>query len=200
MPVPTRLLGINCPSPVHQLGTRRQYIGQAMATLWFDEIPTPLGALVAIANSAGALTHLLFAAEIDQRAAFAQVRRLATTRSAAPFLELRHQLRAYFDGRALTFTVPMVPHGTTFQRQVWDALVKIEPGTTKTYGELAHALGRPNGARAVGAANGRNPISVLIPCHRLVGANGTLTGYAGGLANKRWLLRHEAAMRSGATA
>ena len=166
-------------------------------SLCFEEIRTPLGELVAIANSAGALTHLLFAAEIDQRPAFARIRRQATTRATAPFAQLRRQLQTYFDGQTLSFTVTMAPQGTAFQQQVWDALGKIEPGVTKTYGELARELGRPNGARAVGAANGRNPISVLIPCHRLVGADGTLTGYAGGLAAKRWLLRHEATLHSG---
>jgi methylated-DNA-[protein]-cysteine S-methyltransferase len=91
----------------------------------------------------------------------------------------------------------MAPQGTAFEHQVWGALAQIKPGATKTYGDLARALGQPNAARAVGAANGRNPISVLIPCHRLLGANGALTGYAGGLAAKRWLLHHEAALHPG---
>ena len=166
----------------------------------FDEIRTPIGDLIAIANSAHGLTHLLFAAEIDTRPAFAEVRRLACARAHAPFAQLRQQLEAYFDARVFAFSVAMAPLGTVFQRQVWTALGNIAPGVTKTYGDIAQLLGRPDAARAVGAANGLNPISILIPCHRLVGADGTLTGYAGGLAAKRWLLRHEAGLLSDSVA
>ena len=163
-----------------------------MASYCYDEIGTRLGALVAIANEAQQLTHLLFDAEIDQRAPFRSVRRLATRASIPLFTQLGEQLDAYFAGEAFTFSVALAPEGTAFQQRVWQALAQIAPGQTQTYGELANRLGRPNAARAVGAANGRNPISVLIPCHRLIGANGALTGYAGGLAAKRWLLAHEA--------
>ena len=87
--------------------------------------------------------------------------------------------------------IPWAAAGTPFQQQVWAALTGIEPGTTTTYGALAASIGRPRAVRAVGAANGRNPIAIVVPCHRLVGADGTLTGYGGGLERKRWLLAHE---------
>ncbi len=101
------------------------------------------------------------------------------------------QLREYFDGTRTQFSVPLAPQGTDFQRAVWRALVDIPLGETSTYGALAQTLGRPQGAQAVGAANGRNPISVVIPCHRIIGSDGSLTGFAGGLGAKRWLLAHE---------
>ena len=101
------------------------------------------------------------------------------------------QLTEYFDGGRLSFDLPLAPVGTAFQHSVWDLIAAIPFGETRTYGELATALGRPTGARAVGAATGRNPISIVVPCHRVVGATGTLTGYAGGVERKAFLLDHE---------
>ncbi len=101
------------------------------------------------------------------------------------------QLAAYFAGERTTFAIPLAAVGTAFQREVWDALVAIPYGVTRSYGELAIGLGRPTGSRAVGAANGKNPISIVVPCHRVIAASGELTGYAGGLAAKQWLLAHE---------
>lgn len=98
------------------------------------------------------------------------------------------QLAGYFAGRRRDFDVPLDPIGTDFQRRVWEAVGRIPYGETRSYAELAEGLGRPKASRAVGAANGRNPISIMIPCHRLVGSGGALTGYAGGLPAKRWLL------------
>ena len=106
------------------------------------------------------------------------------------------QLAEYFAGERTTFAVPLAATGTPFQREVWDALVAIPFGATRSYGELASALGRPTGGRAVGAANGKNPLSIIVPCHRVIGANGLLTGYAGGLQLKQWLLDHEASFRN----
>lgn len=104
------------------------------------------------------------------------------------------QLRAYFAGRtAAIAAIPIAPVGTAFQQLVWSALREILAGSTMTYGALAIRLGRPNAARAVGYANALNPIAIVVPCHRLVGANGDLTGYAGGLHRKEWLLAHERA-------
>lgn len=105
--------------------------------------------------------------------------------------ECARQLEAYFLGRLRDFDLPLAPRGTDFQRQAWQALRHIPFGETRTYGEQAESLGNPNAVRAVGAANGRNPISIVVPCHRVIGAKGTLTGYAGGLPRKQWLLRHE---------
>ena len=114
-------------------------------------------------------------------------------RDDAAFAGAAEQLGAYFAGELDAFDLPLAPAGTPFQRRVWDALLTIPYGETATYAELAAAIGRPGAARAVGHANGRNPISIVIPCHRVVGSDGTLTGYAGGLDRKRALLDLEGA-------
>ena len=101
------------------------------------------------------------------------------------------QLAAYFAGELRVFDLPLGAEGTGFQRLVWRALDTIPFGETRTYGAIAHAIGRPSASRAVGAANGRNPISIIVPCHRVIGASGELTGYAGGVEMKQWLLAHE---------
>lgn len=106
------------------------------------------------------------------------------------------QLDEYFDGARTSFDVPLAAVGTDFQRQAWDALVTIPFGETVSYGEQAAILGDRNKARAVGAANGKNPIPIIVPCHRVVGSNGHLTGFAGGLDTKAWLLDHELKVRS----
>jgi methylated-DNA-[protein]-cysteine S-methyltransferase len=101
-------------------------------------------------------------------------------------------LQAYFAGRTLTFSLPLAPRGTPFQLAVWDALLAIGSGETASYAQIAAAVGRPTATRAVGAAVGRNPLAIIVPCHRIVATGGGLGGYAGGLARKRWLLEHEA--------
>ena len=101
------------------------------------------------------------------------------------------QLQAYFAGELTTFELSLRPHGTAFQRRVWQALLEIPYGETRSYGQIAKRLGQPGAARAVGLANGRNPIGIIIPCHRVIGANGALTGYGGGIARKRALLQLE---------
>jgi len=108
------------------------------------------------------------------------------------FVEVRTQLGEYFAGERRSFDLPLEPAGSPFQLQVWRALREVGYGETLSYGELARRIGRPNAPRAVGAANGANPLSVVIPCHRLVGADGTLTGYGGGIERKRLLLDLEA--------
>lgn len=105
--------------------------------------------------------------------------------------QAQRELDGYFAGRLRTFMVPLAPHGTDFQKLAWSALAKIPFGETRTYAQQAHAIGRPTAVRAVGAANGKNPIGIIVPCHRVIGANGTLTGYAGGLGNKALLLKLE---------
>jgi methylated-DNA-[protein]-cysteine S-methyltransferase len=107
------------------------------------------------------------------------------------FTPVRRQLAEYFTGRRQEFDIPLKPAGTRFQQRVWRELLKIPFGTTISYGELAMRIGQPTASRAVGAANGRNPISVMVPCHRVIGSGGTLTGYGGGLDNKGWLLNLE---------
>jgi len=101
------------------------------------------------------------------------------------------QLAEYFAGERRTFDVPLAANGTAFQRLVWDALLEIPYGVLRSYGDVARAIGRRAASRAVGAANGRNPIAIIVPCHRVIGASGQLTGYGGGLPTKRWLLEHE---------
>jgi methylated-DNA-[protein]-cysteine S-methyltransferase len=107
------------------------------------------------------------------------------------FLQLRQELGEYFAGARKNFTVKLAPEGTEFQRAAWKALTKIPFGQTRSYGEQAAAIGNPKAVRAIGAANGRNPIAIVVPCHRVIGANGTLTGYAGGLDKKEFLLKLE---------
>ena len=107
------------------------------------------------------------------------------------FAEAVAQIQAYFSGELHTFDLPLRPHGTVFQQQVWRELLAIPYGDTISYGELAQRLGKPAAARAVGAANGANPIPLVIPCHRVIGSDGRLTGYGGGLPIKEALLAHE---------
>ncbi len=107
------------------------------------------------------------------------------------FTELRQQLSEYFAGDRRDFDLRAHAPGTPFQRLVWDELRRIDYGHTASYGEVALNIGAPTASRAVGGANGRNPISIIVPCHRVVGSNGLLTGYAGGLTAKQWLLEHE---------
>jgi len=116
------------------------------------------------------------------------------SRSDTFFTGVRDQLDAYFAGRLTRFEVALSPKGTAFQRLVWSALCEIPFGATVTYGELAARIGKPSASRAVGLANARNPISLIVPCHRVVGASGKLTGYAGGLELKARLLEHEATL------
>lgn len=112
-------------------------------------------------------------------------------RDDAAFEDVTRQLRAYFAGELTTFELRLAPAGTPFQRRVWDVLLDIPYGTTTTYGRIASDLGDPHAMRAVGLANGRNPIAIVIPCHRVIGADGGLTGYGGGVHRKQWLLAHE---------
>lgn len=108
------------------------------------------------------------------------------------FSDASEQLDAYFAGTLQHFTLPLSPQGTEFQQSVWGALQKVKYGVTCSYRDIARAIGKPAASRAVGAANGANPIPIVIPCHRVIGTNGTLTGFAGGLYTKHWLLSHEA--------
>jgi len=115
--------------------------------------------------------------------------------AAVPFAEVKAQLRAYFEGRLTEFDLPLAPQGSEFQLRVWRELRGIPYGKTISYAELARRIGRPQASRAVGHANARNPVSIIVPCHRVIGADNSLTGYAGGLERKRMLLVHEAKYR-----
>jgi methylated-DNA-[protein]-cysteine S-methyltransferase len=114
----------------------------------------------------------------------------------ACFTAVTTQLEEYFNGTRQIFDLPLDVSGTAFQQQAWAALQQIPYGTTLTYQQQATTMGRPAAVRAVGTANGRNPLSIIVPCHRVIGANGSLTGYGGGLPAKQWLLSHEAITRS----
>jgi methylated-DNA-[protein]-cysteine S-methyltransferase len=114
-----------------------------------------------------------------------------------PLPEVRRQLGEYFAGRRRDFDLPLAPRGTDFERRVWEALLAIPFGETRTYAEIARAIGHPDACRAVGRANGRNPIPIVIPCHRVIGSDGSLTGFGGGLDLKRLLLEHEGAAWAG---
>lgn len=159
----------------------------------YAELPSPLGPLW-IAFAGATLLILDFAdntARVARLAAKRFPRRGLTSKPLPP--SLRAPLEAYFDGAGEALRdLPCQTGGSAFQRQVWQALRAVPTGATRSYGELAVAVGRtPAASRAVGAAVGANPISIVIPCHRIVGADGRLTGYAGGLERKRWLLGHE---------
>jgi methylated-DNA-[protein]-cysteine S-methyltransferase len=149
-------------------------------------ITSPIGDLLAVRDEIG-LTHL----QLPQGKRPQRVD-AAWTRDDTAFADVRRQLAEYFAGERRAFTVPLHPAGTPFQRRVWAALAEIPYGETTSYGKTAVAIGSPTASRAVGLANGQNPIPVIVPCHRVVGANGSLTGYGGGLDAKRWLLAHEA--------
>jgi methylated-DNA-[protein]-cysteine S-methyltransferase len=120
--------------------------------------------------------------------------------SAGPLPEVARQLQEYFAGKRKVFDLPLKMAGTEFQKRVWRQLTKIPFGETWSYGQLARRLDNPNGSRAVGLANGRNPIAVIVPCHRVIGADGSLTGFGGGIPRKQWLLSHEGMPSNGSLA
>jgi methylated-DNA-[protein]-cysteine S-methyltransferase len=151
----------------------------------YQKTKTPLGALKLVASDAG-LAAILWENDKSRRVPHVQA---ATEVSGQPLLlETERQLAEYFAGQRKEFDLPLDFAGTDFEKQVWGMLLKIPYGQTKTYGEIARQLGRPDAARAVGMANSRNPISIVAPCHRVIGANGKLTGFAGGLEAKAFLL------------
>ncbi len=152
---------------------------------WYTCIDTPIGA-IRMTSDGTSLTGLYLEGEGDCRAG--EGRR----DDAEPFARAREQLAAYFRGELTRFDLPLAAEGTEFQREVWEELRRIPYGTTVSYGEVARRLGRPNSCRAVGLANGRNRLPIVVPCHRVIGADGSLTGYGGGLPRKRALLELEA--------
>jgi methylated-DNA-[protein]-cysteine S-methyltransferase len=156
----------------------------------FTEMDSPIGLLLLRGTPRG-LTGLFMQ---DHLYGPETTHRRDWQRDDALFAEARAQLADYFAGRRTTFDLPIdrdAVGGTPFQQRVWRELENIPYGTIISYGELAKRLGNPGAVRAVGLANGHNPISIIVPCHRVIGANGTLTGYGGGLERKRWLLDHE---------
>lgn len=159
---------------------------------YYSSHPSPLGEILLVADATG-LTGLHF---VDQKH-FPKDADTWTLHAGHPVLSAaREQLDEYFAGRRRTFDLPLAARGTPFQRQVWALLCEIPYGTTTSYGALAAMLGQPTASRAVGAANGRNPIGIIVPCHRVVGSAGALTGYAGGLERKEALLALETGQRA----
>ena len=152
-------------------------------------IESPIGPISARASDLGIaeLTFVIPSERVTRAGSF------TSTRAAVRWLDaLQRELEAYFSGRRRELDIPIDVRGTPFQHRVWEHVRAIPFGETRSYGEIAHAVGAPRSARAVGAANGQNRVSLLVPCHRVVGSGGALTGYAWGVDKKQWLLEHEA--------
>lgn len=153
---------------------------------YFDTMQTPIGPLLLTATEAGVSGLFM------EKYLYGPESRAGWTADAVRLADARRQLQRYFSGALREFDLPLDLHGTPFQLEVWNALREIPFGETWSYRDLARRIGRPNAMRAVGAANGRNPVSIIVPCHRVIGADGSLTGYGGGLPRKQFLLAHEA--------
>jgi methylated-DNA-[protein]-cysteine S-methyltransferase len=155
------------------------------ASTYFSYMPSPLGELLLVSDG-DSLTGVYM-----QKQSHFSGMQPHWRRDDHCLRRARTQLLAYFANELQCFALPLKLIGTEFQRRVWNELLNIPFGQTISYGELARRIAQPNASRAVGLANGRNPVSIVVPCHRVVGAKGTLTGYGGGLPRKRWLLDHE---------
>ena len=162
--------------------------------IWFAEVDSPIGALV-VTSDGEAVTGLYMQSHkhgpLDRHRWQPDI-----NSKIEPLVNATSQLQEYFAGTRLTFDLPLAPRGTEVQKSVWRQLGQIPFGETRSYGEIAKAIGNPKASRAVGSANGRNPISIIVPCHRVIGANGSLTGFGGGISRKQWLLAHEARVKS----
>jgi methylated-DNA-[protein]-cysteine S-methyltransferase len=156
-------------------------------SLSYKMMDSPVGKLKLIASEKG-LVAVLWENDKPTRVRLGE---MAEDSKQRVLVQTEHQLKEYFAGERQTFDLPLDMRGTQFQRDVWEALLAIPFGETRSYGELAKKLGNPTATRAVGAANGRNPISIVVPCHRVIGASGKLTGFAGGLETKARLLELE---------
>jgi methylated-DNA-[protein]-cysteine S-methyltransferase len=157
-----------------------------MQPTFFSKVESPVGPLTLVSDGDDLVGVYFANATVAAEPPPGWVRDERRLRPAAA------QLAEYFAGRRTRFDLPLAPRGTDFQRRVWAALLEIPFGETASYGELARAIGKPAASRAVGAANGRNPLSIVIPCHRVIGADGSMTGYGGEISRKRTLLELEA--------
>jgi methylated-DNA-[protein]-cysteine S-methyltransferase len=171
----------------HDRGETRHEAERTMTdeTIHYDELPTPIGRLLLVADAQG-LREVWFESGRHQKAPAPH-----WVRDAAKLAFAREQLEEYFAGTRQAFALPLHPLGTPFQLAVWHELARIPYGVTTSYGEMARRIGQPQAVRAVGAANGRNPLPIVLPCHRVIGADGSLTGFGGGLPTKRYLLAME---------
>jgi methylated-DNA-[protein]-cysteine S-methyltransferase len=153
----------------------------------FTEIDTPTGKLNLIANETSLVGILWQTGDYSS----AELRAARRDETHPVLMQAAKQLNEYFEAKRTTFDLPLEPHGTEFQKKVWMALREIPFGQTASYGQIARRIGMPTASRAVGAANGRNPLPIVVPCHRVIGSNGSLTEFGGGLENKSILLRLE---------
>lgn len=162
-------------------------------TYYTNTVDSPCGPLLLIVDAAGAVVRIEFCNGRDSRRVTERLQAAGAevVEDAGRTVEVRRQLAEYFAGERREFDLPLAPEGTPFERAVWGELAKIPFGETRSYGEIAEALGRPGAARAVGRANGANPIPIVVPCHRVIGSDGSLTGFGGGLDVKSRLLELE---------
>ncbi len=171
---------------------------QKARILHWTSIPSQRGDCIVMATEAGVCWAGTPGTAIDDGLFWThrwlQIRRVVKGEEIEPLQRAADELRRYFAGERIQFSCPLDMHGTPFQLQVWQELCRIPYGETRTYGEIARAIGYPGAARAVGAANGANPIAIIVPCHRVIGSDGALTGYGGGLPTKAWLLSLEGAI------
>lgn len=156
----------------------------------YDEMDSPVGKLTIITSAKG-LHAVLWDSDRENIVLEKIIQTLPKLTDERTIEHTKKQLTEYFQGKRQVFNLPLVIDGTDFQRQCWQQLQKIPYAETISYGEQAEKIGDKNKARAVGMANGRNPISIIIPCHRVIGSNGDLVGFGGGLSRKQWLLEHE---------
>lgn len=167
--------------------------------LWVDRLDTPIGEMLVVADKVGNLRATFWSEKDRHMEPFLERHYAPTQIKLMPARDphgLASAIGGYFAGEVHAIdNLPVKTAGTDFQRTVWRALRDIPCGSTVSYGELARRIGRPEAVRAVGLANGANPIGVVVPCHRVIGANGSLTGYGGGMERKRWLLDHETQLR-----
>ena len=147
--------------------------------MYIDFINTPIGTIEIRASQQG-ITKVVFSESTGNATFVNEITR-----------NCKQQLKEYFEGKRKVFDLPLNQQGTIFQKSIWDCLIEIPFGQIASYGDIAKMINNPKAVRAVGAANGKNPIGIIVPCHRVIGSNGTLTGYAGGLERKAWLLEHE---------
>ncbi len=183
------------PSPPNGTpnGTPKGKKNGAHEVVRYIETDTPIGVLT-VTSDGHAITGVYMETHRHapgDRSAWAR----EPAQECAPLAAARAQLSEYFQGHRASFDLPLRATGTNMQRAVWHELTHIPFGETRSYGDIATTLGNPKASRAVGAANGKNPISIIVPCHRVVGADGSLTGFGGGVARKAWLLAHEARVR-----
>jgi O-6-methylguanine DNA methyltransferase len=165
------------------------------AVVYWDEVPSPIGSCFVLATEKGVCWTGTPGTLLEEGLArtkkwFAFDRSIQDTH-VEPLQQAVQELEHYFVGEKISFSCPLDLQGTPFQARVWQALQDIPYGETRNYGEIAHAIGRPSASRAVGAANGANPVAIIVPCHRVIGSSGALTGYGGGLPTKSWLLTLE---------